>query len=187
MRFLPRALLAGGLGFAASVLVACGGSAGLLSSNQASNLNDQLDAVSSAISSGRCVDAANAALGFSESVDGLPGSVNRRLAGNLQQGAAAIRRLTVQDCRAKTSTPTDTTPPNTTPTNTHTTSTPTNPSTQPSTSPSKSPTGTSTSPATTGTGPGTTTTGGNGGVGLPTNTSTGGTGGAGTGGNGNGQ
>ena len=186
MRFLPRALLAAGLGFAASVLVACGGSTGLLSSNQASNLNDQLDAVSSAIDSGRCVDAANAASGFSDSVDSLPVSVNRRLAGNLRQGADAIRRLTVLDCRARSTIPTNTTPTNTAPTHTSTAPTSTNTSTRPSTSTSTSPTRTSTPPATTRTGSGTTT-GGGGGAGLPANTSTGGTGGAGTGGNGNAQ
>ena len=49
MGYAPRALLAGGLGFAVSFLVACGGGSGLLSADQASSLNGQLDQVSSAV------------------------------------------------------------------------------------------------------------------------------------------
>ena len=39
MRYVPRALLAGGLGFAVSCLAACGGGSGLLSGQQANSLN----------------------------------------------------------------------------------------------------------------------------------------------------
>jgi hypothetical protein len=179
MRFFPRALLAGGLGFAAAVLVACGGGSGLLSSDQASNLNDQLDQVAAAVGAGRCADAINAAAGFDATIRGLPGSINARLASNLRQGSTAIRRLAAQDCQPKAeTTPTTPTQTTTTPTTTptSTTTTPTNPVTNPATGPQ-----TTTTPATTGTGTGTTSTGtGNGGAGLG-NTSTGGSGGAGTG------
>jgi len=41
-----RAFLAGGLGFAVSFLVACGGGNGLLTSGQAGNLNSQLASIS---------------------------------------------------------------------------------------------------------------------------------------------
>ena len=45
----PRALFAGGLGIAAAFLVACGGGgAGLLSSDQAGTLSNQLDQLASA-------------------------------------------------------------------------------------------------------------------------------------------
>ncbi len=185
MRYLPRALLAGGLGFAAAALVACGGSGGLLSSTQAGSLNHQLDQLAASINAGQCTSAAKAAVDFSQAVNSLPGSVNSTLSNNLKQGAAAIGRLTVKDCgqlatkipttpAKTTSTATTTTPTNTTPT------TPTNTSTS-GTGPTTTP---QTTTATTGTGSGTTSTP-NGGAGLPGgNTSTGGNGGAGTG-NGN--
>ena len=54
MRYALRATIAGGLGFAVSFLVACGGGGGLLSGNQASSLNSQLDQVTSALDSGNC-------------------------------------------------------------------------------------------------------------------------------------
>jgi hypothetical protein len=187
MRYLPRALLAGGMGFAAAALVACGGSGGLLSSTQAGSLNNQLDALAASINAGQCTSAAKAAVDFSQAVNSLPGSINSTLANNLKQGAAAIGRLTVKDCgqlAAKIpTTPKTTTTPTT---STQTTTTPTTPTTNTSTSGSGSTTTPTTSTATTGTGSGTTSTG-NGGAGLPGgNTSTGGNGGAGTG-NGNGR
>jgi hypothetical protein len=179
MRYLPRALLAGGLGFAAAVLVACGGSGGLLSSTQAGSLNNQLDQLAASINAGQCTSAAKAAVDFSQAVDSLPGSINSTLANNLKQGAAAIGRLTVKDCgqlAAKIpTTPKTTTTPTT---STQTTTTPTTP-TNTSTSSGTTTTPPTTSTATTGTGSGTTSspTGGGGLPGGNTNTS----GGAGTG------
>ena len=49
MRYAPRAILAGGLGFAVSCVAACGGGAGLLSGDQSIALSGQADAVSSAV------------------------------------------------------------------------------------------------------------------------------------------
>ena len=60
MGFGSRAFLAGGLGFAAAFVVACGGSNGLLSADQSSTLSNRLDAVSAAVSSGNCAAARNA-------------------------------------------------------------------------------------------------------------------------------
>jgi hypothetical protein len=188
MRYLPRALLAGGMGFAAAALVACGGSGGLLSSTQAGSLNNQLDQLAASINAGQCTSAAKAAVDFSQAVNSLPGSVDPTLSNNLKQGAAAIGRLTIKDCgqlaaKIPTTPKTTTTPTTSTKTNT----TPTTPTTNSSTSGTgTTPPPPTTSTATTGTGSGTTSTG-NGGAGLPGgNTSTGGNGGAGTG-NGNGR
>ncbi len=185
MRYLPRALLAGGLGFVASVLVACGGGGGLLSSDQAGSLNNQLDQLAASINAGRCTSAAKAAVNFSQAVNSLPASVNPTLANNLKQGAEAIGRLTVKDCgQLATKIPTTSTKTTTSTPSTQTNTTPTNTTTTSGTGTSSTPT---TNTATTGTGSGTTSTGGNGGAGLPSgNTSTGGSGGAGTG-NGNGR
>ena len=54
MRFLPRALVACGTGFAVSLLAACGGGAGLLSGDQANSLSNQLDQVGAAVGSRNC-------------------------------------------------------------------------------------------------------------------------------------
>ena len=53
MRPALRALVAGGLGFAVSLIAACGGSR-VLSSNQASALSSQLDQVQTALNNGNC-------------------------------------------------------------------------------------------------------------------------------------
>src|SRR5437763_16631169 len=94
MRYVPRALLAGGLGFAVSFLVACGGGAGLLSSDQAGNLNSQLDAVSSAVDAHNCGAADSAAASFGHAVANLPSTINTTLAANLDQGASTLANLT---------------------------------------------------------------------------------------------
>src|SRR5947207_2056942 len=170
----PRAFLAGGLGFAVSFLVACGGGSGLLSSDQASNLNGQLDQVSSALGAGQCAAAANAATGFQNAIDDLPASVNGTLVNNLKQGASTVADLSSKDCRSHTtSTTTSTTTSSTT--STSPTSTPTTTSSS-VTTPAKITT------ATTATGSGSnSTTSGSGGAGLRGSGSGGGSGGAGTG------
>ncbi len=180
MRSAPRALLAGGLGFAMSFIVACGGGSGLLSSDQANTLNRQLDTVSSALSSGQCTAAAGAASDFGNAVANLPASVSPKLTSNLSQGAQTLQQLAARDCHQQTSS----TATNTVSTNTTTTHTST-----PSTTPSHTtpPTPTQTTPATTPAQPGTTSTGGGtGGAGLP-GAGNGGSGGSGANGNGNGQ
>ncbi|MHB8658091.1 MAG: hypothetical protein ACYC91_09080 [Solirubrobacteraceae bacterium] len=166
MRYAPRALLAGWLGFAAAFLVACGANSGLLSSDQASNLNAQLDQVSSDVSAGQCQAATSAAQSFRDAVANL-GSVSGTLTTYLKQGAATITELAARQCRQQTpAAQTSSTP--MTPTVTSTTaSTPTS-STATSTTPTTStPTQTTTAPATTTSGPGTTSTsGGSGGAGI---------------------
>ncbi len=90
MRYRSRAFLAGILGFTVAFVVACGGGNGLLSANQASNLNGQLSSVSAAVAAGDCSAAAAAALQFSNQVGALPSGVNTTLIENLGQGAATI-------------------------------------------------------------------------------------------------
>jgi hypothetical protein len=168
MRYAPRALLAGGLGFAVSFLVACGGGAGLLSGGQSSTLNAALDKVASAVSARDCGAASSAAASLTNAVAGLPPTVNDTLTSNLDQGASTIAQLATRDCGATTRTSTKTTPTSTT-TSTTTTSTTTSSSTTsstPTTPTIPTTTSTTTAPATTSTAPGTTSTGTSGGAGL---------------------
>jgi hypothetical protein len=177
MRYAPRALLAGGLGFAASLLVACGGSAGLLSTDQASTLNAALDQVSSAVQANNCGAASSAATSLTNAVQNLPSSINPTLTSDLNQGVATVQTLAARDCGRVTTTTTKTTPPTTTKSTTTTTSsTTTTTSTTPTIPTTTTSTTTTTTPATTTTATGTTSTGTSGGVGP-----------GGGGGNGNGQ
>jgi hypothetical protein len=156
MRFAARAVLAGGLGFAVSLIVAaCGGGSGLLSGDQANTLNGQLDQVNSAVASRNCGAAVNASQNFGNAVANLPQTVNTTLRANLNQGASTISDLASKDCR------TTTTP--TTPTATATTATATTATTQSSTT---STTTTTHPPPTTTTQSSTTTTTSSGGGGL---------------------
>lgn len=188
MRHASRAILAGALGFAAAFVVACGGGSGLLSGNQASTLNNQLDSVSSALASKNCGDVSNATSQLADDVVNLPESINSTLRNNLTQGVSTIAQLARRQCAnvpstPTTQTPTTTTTTTTTTTQTHTTTTPTTP-TRTTTTPT-TPTSTTTTPATTSTPSGTTSTGtGGAGLGQGNGNSSGGSG---TGGNGNSQ
>jgi hypothetical protein len=185
MGYAPRAMLAGGLGFALSFLVACGGGSGLLSADQANTLNSQLDQIANAVNSGQCNAAADAVTTFSNSIVNLPPSVSATLTRNLQQGASTVQQLAAQDCQHTTSSTTSST--STSTTSTSTPSTTTSSSTTPTSTSTSSSTSTTTSTATTPTSSGTTsTTSGSGGAGLGGG-GTGGSGGSGTGGNGNPQ
>jgi uncharacterized protein YukE len=154
-----RAFLAGGLGFAASFVVACGGGNGLLTSNDANNLQSRLDRLGQAVAAGHCGAAGNAAQQFSDQVARLPSNVSPTLVQNLDQGAQTVQQLAAKDCRtASTSSSSSSTSSSTTTTSTTPTST-----TTPSTSSSSS---SSSSSATTPSGPGTSSTATNGGTGL---------------------
>lgn len=176
MRKIRRALLSGGLGFAVSLIAGCGGGAGLLSANQASTLNNQLNQVSSALNNGHCLAVQSATRDLVSSIAGLPATLNPKLRQDLDFAANQVSLLAVQECHpvsAPTTTPTHTTSTATTNTQPTTTSTtPTN--TQTNTTP------TTTTPATTTTTPGSNG-GSSGGGGL-----SGGAGGGTTGGSGGG-
>lgn len=150
-----RAILAGGLGFTAAFVVACGGSNGLLTADQAGTLSDRLDAISQAVNSGNCSAATGAANAFNTAVGDLPPSVSTKLVQNLGDGAQTVKQLATSDCSSaatstkstkSTSTSVTTSTQPTTTTTTTVTNTPTTTSstaTQP-TATNPSPPGTST-------------------------------------------
>jgi len=196
MRYAPRAILAGGLGFAVSCVAACGGGAGLLSGDQSIALSGQGNEINSAVQSGDCGAAVNASAALNTDVQKLPITINPELRANLAQGAVTISQLAARECRehvsSTASTPT-TTSSTTAPTTTTSTTTPTTTSSTSTTSTTATTTTTATTPPNTGTTSTTT-----GGVGLggtttsTTGTGTGTSGGTGpgdgnSGGNGNGQ
>jgi hypothetical protein len=168
MGYLPRALLAGGIGFAVSFLAACGGGAGLLSGNQAGALQNTLNQLSSAVSSHHCQQAASRGEALQTAVLNLPGTVNVTLKQDLVKGTAKATSLALKSCAkttpqttstattssTATSTPTTTSTTTSTPTTTPTTptTTPTTPTT-PTTTPTTPTTPTTTQP-TGGVGPG---------------------------------
>jgi hypothetical protein len=173
MRFLPRALVACGTGFAVSLLAACGGGAGLLSGDQSNALSNQLDQVGAAVGQGNCAAAVNAAHAFNDAVNNLPATVNPTLRADLNQGGSTVAVLAARQCNQTTAT--------TTPTSSTATSSTTTPTTTPTTSTTTPPTTTTTpttTTETTSTTTGTTTTVPSGGGGLS---------GGGNSGNGNGQ
>ena len=175
MRFLPRALVACGIGFAVSLLAACGGGAGLLSGDQANSLSNQLDQVGTAVGSGDCAAALNASQAFNNAVTSLPNTINGTLRADLDQGGSTVAALAIQQCHQTTATTTPTTSSTTSSTPTTTsTSTPTSTTTPTTTTATTSTTTPTTTTETTTTGTGTTSSNPSGGGGLG-------------GGNGNGQ
>ncbi len=173
MGLRSRAFLAGGLGFAAAFVVACGGSNGLLTSGERNTLSTRLDSLSAAVNSGNCSAATSAANAFNTAVGNLPPSVSTKLVQNLGDGAQTVKQLAATDC---SSTSSSTTPPSTSST------TPTQPPSTTTTTVTNTPTTNSSTVTHTGTAtnapaPGTSTTT-NGGASL------GGTGTSGNGGNG---
>jgi hypothetical protein len=182
MRYAPRAILAVGLGFAASFVVACGGGSGLLSGDQSDALSSQADQISSAVQSGNCGAAVNASAVLNGDVQTLPVTVNPTLRRNLAQGASTIAELARKDCHQHTAT---TAVPKTS-SSTTTTSTSTSTSTSTTTPTTTTSTSTTSTSATTPTDTGTTSTT-TGGVGLGGGTTTDNSNGNGSGGTGPGQ
>ncbi len=187
MRFAPRAILAGGLGFAASCVAACGGGAGLLSADQSLSLSGQGNEINAAVQSGNCGAAVNASAALNRDVQNLPISINPTLRSNLNQGAVTIAKLAQTDCRLHAGTTTQSIP-TTTSSSSSTSSTTTTPTTTTSTTTPTTTTTTSTSSttssATTPTGTGSTSTTGGaglGGGGTTTNNGNGNSGGTGPG------
>jgi hypothetical protein len=175
MGLRSRAILAGGLGFTAAFVVACGGTNGLLTADQGSTLSSRLDAVSKAVNSGNCTAATTAANAFNTAVGNLPPAVSTKLVQNLGDGAQTVEQLAAKDCASGTKSSTSTSTSSTTstqPTSTTTTTVTSTPTTTTSSS-TATQTGTATNPGS----PGTSTTT-NGGASL------GGTGTSGNGGNG---
>ena len=185
MRYAPRAILAGGLGFAVSCVAACGGGAGLLSGDESIALSGQGNEISSAVQSGDCGAAVNASAALNRDVATLPVTVNPTLRSNLNQGALTIAQLAAKDCRQHTATTTSTPATTSSTSTTPSTSSTTTPTTTSSTSTTTTTSTTSTSattPTNAGTSTTSTTTGGAGlSVGTTTGTGTGQSGGTGAG------
>jgi hypothetical protein len=178
MRRGLRALAAGGLGLAVSLVAACGSNSGLLSSSDASTLQNLIQQVSADVNSGNCAAVPGDLASLTRALDNLPSSVSSKLRASLNEGVGKVTALAQRNCPA-TATATTTT---STTTTTHTT---TSPTTTTSTTPTHTATAPPTTPATTPANPGTTTTGpGSGGTGLG---NAGGNGGGGGNGNGNGN
>ena len=98
MGFGSRALMAGGLGFAAAFVVACGDSSSLLSADESSTIASQLSAITQAVNAGSCTQAASAANTLNNTLSDLPPSVNQTLVRNLGQGASTVKALAARDC-----------------------------------------------------------------------------------------
>ena len=161
MRYAPRAILAAGLGFALSFVVACGGGSGLLSGDQSNALSGQADQIASAVQARNCGAAASASAVLNNDVQALTETINATVRSNLIQGANTIAKLARKDCHRHAPTASTTT------TSTSTSSTSTSSSTPTSTSSTSSTSTTATTP--TNTGSTSTTTGG---VGLGGGTTT---------------
>jgi len=190
MRYVSRALLAGGLGLAAAFLTACGGGSNVLDASQNSSLSALLSQAHQDNANGDCAGA-DAAIGkLQQQIANLPGSVDPTLVSDLGRGASTAATLARRQCGGSVAPGPQTTTTPKTPTTSRTTSTPTTTSTTTTpttttttTSPTTTTPTTTSTPATTTPTPGTTSTGTNGGAGLPGA----GTGGAGSGGAGNGD
>ena len=104
-----RAVVAGGLGFAVSLIAACGSSTGLLSSSTAQSLTNQLQRVSSDIKQGNCAAAADELASVTQNIQNLPSSVNSTLRSNLDQGLTRAQELAASQCKSPASTPPTTT------------------------------------------------------------------------------
>ena len=140
MRYAPRAILAGGLGFAVSFVAACGGGSGLLSADQSNALSGQADQINSAVQRGNCGAALNASEVLNNDVQTLPVTIDPTLRRNLSQGARTIADLAGQECHPQT-TSTASIPTETSTTDTTTTT---------ATTSATTPTGTGTTSTTTG-------------------------------------
>jgi hypothetical protein len=120
MAKLLRILLPCALGIAAALLVACGDTSGLIPSNDASQINQNIDAAAEASSSGRCTRAGSAVERALAHVNQLPSSVDPRLKARLIEGLRKLEATAATECTANK---TDTTTTETATTDTATTDT----------------------------------------------------------------
>jgi len=144
MRSALRALVAGGLGFAVSLIAACGGGSRVLSADQANALSSQLTRLQAAVDRGGCTDIDNALSQLSSEISNVS---NATAKANLTEGFDTLQSQAKAECPASTprttststttkttttqSTPTTTTPTQTIPTTTATTPTSTGTTTNP--------------------------------------------------------
>jgi hypothetical protein len=148
MRPALRALVAGGLGFAVSLIAACGGGSHVLSADQASALSAQLDSLQRDVNAGDCAGVQSSLSQLSTEIANVPNATARA---NLTEGFDTLQSQAAADCRASTPQTTPTTKaPKTTTTTTHTnTQTTTTGTTQTQTTPTTPPATTTPAPGTT--------------------------------------
>ena len=144
MRSALRALVAGGLGFAVSLIAACGGGSRVLSADQATALSQRLNQLQAAVQRGDCGGVVNGLSGLSAEIANVPNATARA---NLTEGFDTLQRQASAECptstprTTSTATTAKTTSTQSTPTSTTSTQTiPTTPATTPTN------TGTTTNP-----------------------------------------
>ena len=101
------------LGLLASVAVACGQDReGLITSNRAADLQDDLDAIDRFVASGQCDAVRDRLRSLSAEVGDLPGTVDRDLRRRLREGVETLETQAPEECRqgSETTTTTETTP-----------------------------------------------------------------------------
>jgi cytoskeletal protein RodZ len=153
MGFVKLAL-AGVIGAAVPVLVACGsGGANLIPVANAGPLQGDFNAIADAVARGNCAATASALAKAQTDVTNLPATVDPRLRLRIQQGLADLQNTAPRECQAN-ATSTQTTAPTNTQTTTTTQTTPTTTTPTTTTAPTTTtPPPTNTTPTTTGTGP----------------------------------
>lgn len=161
MRIFVRLAVAGALGVAVALLVACG-SGGLIPAGSAGPLQDDFNKIASAANAGDCHTTSSAIRQAETDLSNLPSSTNSSLRQRLAEGISNLGHRALTQCAAATtgSGTTATATTNTTTTNTTTTTTTAPPpttttNTTPTTTTTTTPTDTTTSP-------------GNGGTSVPT-------------------
>lgn len=105
MRFVRKAIAAGGVGLAAVAIAGCGSDGHLLSSGESQRLQAQLNSVAQAVRDGDCTGAQRALVAFQNDIGQLSG-VDATLVNNLNQGASTIQALTTRKCSGWNDTPT---------------------------------------------------------------------------------
>lgn len=120
---IVRLLLALVLGLAVAVAVGCGSDdSSLIPGADAAGLQDELQAVQSALDDGNCRAASAAANDFERAARGLPTAIDAELRREIRAGAAKLVAEVPADCESN-SVPTDTQTTETTETQTTTTTT----------------------------------------------------------------
>jgi hypothetical protein len=148
-------LLAGALGAAAALLVACGsGGANLIPVANAGPLQNDFNAIANAVANGNCAEVTRALQQAHSDASALPTTVDPRLRDRINQGLADLDSRAPSECaRNSTATQTSTAPTTTTQTTATQTTTTAPPTTSTTTPTTTTPPPTSTTPTSTTTSP----------------------------------
>ena len=99
MRPALRALVAGGLGFAVSLIAACGGGSRVLSADQANALSSQLNQVQAAVNRGDCSGIVDSLSQLSAGISNVP---NATAKANLTEGFDTLQSQAKSQCPSST-------------------------------------------------------------------------------------